>query len=174
MRNGINDKSGVHVVVEHNTKNPTMSKGIDAMPGTETNIGMKKHVVNRLTKPYKSNCTNEYHDEIVKEFADPGFHYSSKICKGLCFAWKTNQACRCFHPSLLEGFGIEDWYGTMRQMHACNITTGSDDVQCMNGVQVIDTGAPGTNWDQPCGCNPECKEISYEVRTLTKVRIIHL
>ena len=163
MRNGINEKSGVRVVVEHSTKNPTMSKGIDAMPGTETNIGVKKHVVERLKKPYKSNCTNEYLDPDIKKHADRGFDYSAKICKGLCFARESNQGCGCFHPSLLEGFSIEDWYGTVLQMHPCNISSGSEDAQCLIGLHVIDTGDPGTNWDQPCGCNPECTEISYEV-----------
>ena len=168
MRNGINEKSGAHIVVEDNKKSPSMSRGIDAMPNTETNIGLKKHVLKRLEDPYQSNCTVEYQDEGVKNYSDQGFVYSSKICKGLCFANEMHKLCNCVHPSLFEGFGIKRWFSFdgLSQIRACNLTLGSEDIVCMTGIQWSTVGVPGTNWDQPCECNAECTEISYEVNYL--------
>ena len=41
MRNGINQRSGVHIVIDSNTKIPSIvSKGLSVMPGAETNIGL--------------------------------------------------------------------------------------------------------------------------------------
>ena len=166
MRNGINEKYGAHIVIEHNKKNPSMSKGIDVMPGTETNIGLQKHVIKRLSKPYRSNCTNEYLEKNVKNYVDQGFQYSSKICKGLCFAYLLEQQCHCVHPSLLEGFGIETWFANLSQITPCNVSFHSKDVLCMTNVDSSVRGDVGENWDQPCECNPECIEISYEVKLL--------
>ena len=163
MRNAINEKYGAHIVVEHNKKNPSMSKGIDAMPGTETNVGMEKHVIKRLPKPYKSNCSNEYRDKNIKRFVDDGFEYSSKICKGVCFSAEMHAKCGCVHPSLLEGFGIEKWFTSLNEIKPCNITFNSKDFACIQGVNWTETGPTGSDWDQPCQCNSECTEISYEV-----------
>ena len=166
MRNGINENSGAHIVVEDNKKSPSMSMGIDAMPNTETNIGLKKHVVKRLGDPYESNCTFDYQDKYVKDYADDGFVYSSKICKGLCFASYMSQLCKCVHPSLLEGFGIKRWFSFngLSQIRACNLNLGSEDLVCMTGINWSHIGVSGENWDQPCQCNAECIEISYEVK----------
>ena len=155
MRNAINEKYGAHIVVEHNKKNPSMSKGID---------GMQKHVIKRLMKPYKSNCTNEYRDEIVKLYVDKEFEYSSKICKGVCFSAEMHSKCGCVHPSLLEGFGIEKWFSSLSKTKPCNTTFNSKDYACVQGVNWTETGATGSEWDQPCQCNSECTEISYEVK----------
>ena len=166
MRNGINEKSGAHIVVEENKKSPSMSRGIDAMPNTETNIGLKKHVVKRLGDPYQSNCTNDYQDKGVKQYADQGFVYSSKICKGLCFANQMYKLCNCVHPSLFEGFDIKRWFSFdgLSQIGACILSLGSEDIVCMTGLQLSSSGVPGSNWDQPCECNAECTEVSYEVK----------
>lgn len=164
MRNGINEKYGAHIVAEHNKKNPSMSKGIDAMPGIETNFGMQKHVIKRLQKPYESNCTNEYLDKSVKRHVDNGFEYSSKICRGMCFSKEMAIKCGCVHPSLLEGFGIEKWFSSLNGLiKPCNVTFKSKDIACLQNVNWTVEGAAGSTWDQPCQCNSECTEISYEV-----------
>jgi hypothetical protein len=161
MRNEINQRSGVHIAIEQNKKTPSIvSKGISARPGTETNIGLQKSRILRLPEPYKSNCTNKYHDERIINMIRTESAYSSKICKGLCFAATFWEACGCMHPSLVEGFLIEVWFEKISgQIKACNVTLGSDDLTC-----IIRLGHESIRDSNICSCGSECAEDRYRVK----------
>ena len=167
MRNGINERSGVHIAIEHNKKTPSIvSKGISVMPGTETNIGLHKSQILRLSEPYKSNCTLKYLDETVHFMAGSRSFYSSKICKGLCFISTFWKACGCIHPSLVEGYLIEVWFKRVSgHVRACNVTQGSDDYLCiMTRGEEKEYNLEGVI----CSCGPECIEDRYKVKWSSK------
>ena len=169
MRNGINQRSGIHLVVEDNTKNPSIvSKGISVMPGTETNIGLQGKELMRLASPFKSNCTTEYKNKRVKEIIGSDFAYSSKVCKGICYASKFYGACSCVYPPVFEGFVIENWFRVFAQkkIRVCNVTQGSEDQLCL----ISNAGTEGNDTDGTgCGCNPECRDRRYGVSHFRKV-----
>ena len=165
MRNGINQRSGIHVVIEDNTKNPSIvSKGISVMPGTETNIGLQRSTVLRLPPPFNSSCTNVYNHKRVEEVVGSDFQYSSKVCKGVCFSFLFYDACKCLYPSLLEGFAIETYFRFVKdQVRTCNVTLGSDDHKCIDEI-----GKETLTESKTCSCYPECTEIRYSVRYFPK------
>ena len=160
MRNSINQRSGAHIVIENNTKIPSIaSKGLSVMPGTETNIGVTSKTIRRLGRPYKSNCTNNFDAERVRSITGNRFRYSSKICKGMCYARIFLEYCRCVHPSLVEGIELERWMRivTTNGVRICNVTKGSADYTCLH--QMMPKVAEGN----VCDCNPECYEGKYRV-----------
>lgn len=163
MQNGINQRSGVHIVIENNTKTPSIvSKGISVMPGTETNIGLQTTKILRLSTPFKSNCTNSYLYEPLKAIKSSDFAYSAKNCKGMCYVIKIYKGCKCVHPTLVEGMKIEDFFGSFQGSYrTCNITEDSNDNKCLLSL-------PADTWenDNPCDCNPECTEGRYKVSHL--------
>ena len=160
MQNGINKRSGAHIAIENNTKIPSIvSKGLSVMPGTEANIGLTSKKILRLSTPYKSNCTNHFDSERVKNDTGNRFSYSSKICKGMCYGTAILDLCECLLPSLVEGFSIKRWFGLAYEVaKVCNITEGSKDFNCIS-TKVQDR----VDEDNVCGCNPECYEGKYQV-----------
>ena len=132
------------------------------MPGTETNIGVTSKTIRRLGRPYKSNCTNNFDAERVRSITGNRFRYSSKICKGMCYARIFLEYCRCVHPSLIEGIELEQWMRVVATgvVRICNVTEGSADYTCANQMM------PKVAEDNVCGCNPECHEGKYRVRFL--------
>ena len=163
MRNGINQRSGVHIVIENNTKIPSLvSKGLSVMPGTETNIGLTLKKVQRLRNPYKSNCTNNFDAERISNITGNWFRYSSTICKGMCFGSIFVEVCGCVHPSLIEGISLERWMGVAAaKVRICNVTEGSEDYVCA-GTNVLNKVIE----ENICDCKPECYEGKYRVTFL--------
>ena len=167
MRNGNNERSGVHIAIEQNKKTPSIvSEGISAMPGTETNIGLQKSRILRLSDPYKSNCTRKYYDENIINITRTGSAYSSKICKGLCFGSMFYEACGCLYPTLIEGYLIEVWfekiYGRIR---ACNVSQSSEDFLCIMAHGEKNQNTKDKNL---CSCSSECAEDRYRVNNFNK------
>ena len=163
MRNGINQRSGVHIVIDSNTKIPSIvSKGLSVMPGAETNIGLTSKKIRRLRQPFKSNCTDAFNAERVRNFTGNGFRYSSTICKGMCYGSIFLEVCGCVHPTFIEGLLLMQWndLGTTK-IRICNITEGSKDIVCSNT-----TGFPTVSKENVCDCNPECHEGKYRVTFL--------
>ena len=160
MRNGINKRSGAHIVIENNTKIPSIvSKGISVMPGTEANIGLTSNKISRLTRPWKSNCTNYFDEDRVKSLTGNRFSYSSTICKGICFGVTIQEICKCLLPAMVEGFSIKHWFNLGHESaRICNVTEGSMDYSCMF-TRLDDK----IKEDNVCGCNPECNEGKYRV-----------
>ena len=158
MRNGINKGSGAYIVIENGTKIPSIvSSAISVMPGAETNIGLQTRRLLRLPKPFKSNCTSHYGDESVLGMIGSEFAYSSKTCKGLCYALKFYNGCKCVYPSMIEGFKIEQFFETLsKQGRMCNIRGGSDDQQCIWNLAFAEL-------NKTCSCSPECVESKYRV-----------
>ena len=164
MRNGINQRSGAHIVIENNTKIPSIvSKGLSVMPGTETNIGLTSKKIRRLRKPYKSNCTDEFDSERVSNISGNGYRYSTTICKGMCYGSIFLEYCGCVHPSFIEGVLLEKWDSLADhvQIRICNVREGSDDYVCSNT-----TGFRKVREENVCDCNPECYEGKYRVKFL--------
>ena len=165
MRNGINKRSGIHLVIEDAAKSPSIvSKGISVMPGTETNIGMQINTVLRLFHPYKSNCTNVYHNKKVEARIGSDFEYSSTVCKGLCLSLKFYETCDCMYTTMIEGFTMKNWFSRVDRQTAvriCNVTQGSGDYDCMSlAYHLVEKDT--------CGCKPECEEKRYKVRNFRK------
>ena len=166
MQNRINQGSGVHVVIENDTKIPSIvSKGISVVPGAETHIGLQTTKILRLEAPFKSNCTRRYLDETLKQILGE-VEYSSKNCKGMCYVIKFYEGCNCIHPVLFEGLKIEVYYDNLGvgQKKVCNITLGSNDMNCMTALLTEMIEDP-----YPCDCNPECVEGRYRVRNLQNI-----
>ena len=164
MQNGINQRTGVHIVIENTTKTPSIvSKGISVMPGMETNIGLQTTKILRLKEPFKSNCTDDYLDGNMKTIQGLTFAYSSRNCKGMCYVLKTYDSCKCIHPMLVEGFKIEDYFGRgpLVKIRICNITEDSNDSKCIGTLALDDIGDANI-----CDCNSECVEGKYKVTNL--------
>ena len=163
MRNGINQRSGVHIVIENNTKIPSLvSKGLSVMPGTETNIALTSKRIRRLRQPYKSNCTDEFDAKRVSILTGNGFSYSSTICKGMCCASIFLEVCGCVHPSLIEGVLLERWVGvSAARVRICDVKEGSEDYVCASTI-----GFRKVSEENLCDCNPECDEGKYRVTFL--------
>ena len=169
MRNSINQRSGAHIVIENNTKIPSIvSKGLSVMPGAETNIGVTSKKIQRLKRPYKSNCTNNFDAESVLSITGNRSRYSSTICKGMCYARIFIEYCRCVHPSLVEGIELKQWMRVAATgvVRICNVTEGSADYTCANQMM------PKVAEDNVCGCNPECHEGKYRVGFLLLPNIL--
>ena len=158
MRNGINKGSGAYIVIENSTKIPNIvSSAISVTPGFETNIGLQARKLLRLPKPYKSSCTHRYDDEDVLGMMGSEFTYSSKACKGICYALKFYNGCKCIYPSLVEGFQIQQYFEKLtKQGPICNMRQGSDDQQCVWNIAFAEL-------NKTCSCNPECVETKYRV-----------
>ena len=61
MRNGMTVELGAKVVIEDNSKPPSIvSEGIPVRPGTSANIGITLEKIVRLEDPFKSNCTSKW------------------------------------------------------------------------------------------------------------------
>ena len=163
MRNGINQRSGAHIVIENNTKIPSIvSRGLSVMPGTETNIGLTSKKIRRLRQPFKSNCTDEFDAERVSNITGNWYRYSSTICKGMCYGSIFFEVCGCVHPSFIEGVLLERWASlAAERVRICNVIEGSDDYVCSNT-----TGFRKVGEENVCDCNPECYEGKYRVRFL--------
>ena len=158
MRNGISKGSGAYIAIENSTKIPNIvSSAISVTPGFETNIGLQARKLLRLPKPYKSSCTHHYDDEDVLGIIGSEFSYSSKACKGICYALKFYNGCKCIYPSLIEGFKIEQYFDKLTtQGRICNMRLGSDDQQCVWKVA-------HAKLNETCSCHPECVESKYRV-----------
>ena len=161
MRNGINKRSGAHIVIENNTKIPSIvSKGLSLMPGTETNVGLTSKKIQRLRQPFKSNCTNEFEAVRVNNITGNWYRYSSTICKGMCYGSIFFEVCGCVHPSFIEGVLLERWASLAGdKIRICNVREGSDDYVCSNT-----TGFRKVSEENVCDCNPECYEGNYRVK----------
>ena len=164
MRNGINKRSGAHIVIENNTKIPSIvSKGLSLMPGTETNVGLTSKKIQRLQQPFKSNCTNEFEAERVNNITGNWYRYSSTICKGMCYGSIFYEVCGCVHPSFIEGVSLERWASLAGdKIRICSVREGSEDFVCSNT-----TGFRKVSEENVCDCNPECYEGKYRVKFLS-------
>ena len=61
MRNGMTVEQGAKIVIEDNTKPPSIvSEGIPVRSGTSANIGITLERIKRLEDPFESNCTSEW------------------------------------------------------------------------------------------------------------------
>ena len=160
MRNGINQRSGVHIVIDSNTKIPSIvSKGLSVMPGAETNIGLTSKKIRRLRQPFNSNCTDNFDGERVNNITGNWFRYSSTICKGMCYASIFLEVCGCVHPSFIEGFLLEGWASVAAaNVRICDVTERSEDFVC-----AITSGFRKVSEENVCDCNPECYEEKYKV-----------
>ena len=158
MRNGINKGTGAYIAIENNTKIPSIvSSAISVMTGTETNIGLQTRRLLRLPKPYKSNCTNKYLEQSVLGKTGSEFAYSSKTCKGICYALKFYDGCKCVVPRLIEGFKIEQYFESIQKnTRQCNMRAGSDDIKCTMDVAYA-------TMNETCSCSPECVESKFKV-----------
>ena len=159
----MNQRSGVHIAIENNTKIPSLvSKGLSVMPGTETNIALTSKKIRRLRQPYKSNCTDVFDAERVSNLTGKRFHYSSTICKGMCYASIFLEVCGCVHPSFIEGFSLKRWASlAVANVKICNVTERSEDYVCAST-----TGFRTVSEENVCDCNPECYEGKYRVTLL--------
>ena len=60
------------------------------------------------------------------------------------------EACECFHPMFLDG--------DMLNITACNLTSDSEDLSCVEEIMYqLDNNI------RNCSCGPNCQEMDYEV-----------
>ena len=159
MKSRITQSSGARIVVEDNRKTPSMaSKGMLVYPGSETNIGIQRSHIKRLTEPYKSRCTMEYLDKEIKSHIG-NMTYSSRICMGMCYLNIIFHKCNCLFPTLVEGYEINSWFEQVKiNITTCNINTESVDFKC-----IISLGIENIYSNDACRCQPECHETKYKV-----------
>ena len=170
MRNGFTESSGIHIVIEESKKSPSiLSNGISIQPGTETNIGLKLSTLSRLKSPFSSDCTDEYHWEVLRNIKFlRNFEYSSKHCKGWCYMVEINEKCNCWELSLLEGMRLRDFkdWNTNFNVTLCERRDGSSQSACVKRVLYSKDQA---FLIKKCRCHAECSEVEYKV---TKFRFI--
>ena len=81
--------------------------------------------------------------------------YNSNILKIISFDFYYShssilEACECFHPMFLDG--------DMLNITACNLTSASEDLSCVEEIMYqLDNNI------RNCSCGPNCQEMDYEV-----------
>jgi hypothetical protein len=74
--------SGIHLLVSNQSLPLSLSEGINAKPGTLTNVDIKKVFTSRLAEPY-SECKDmsKFQDSILyKEILKSSYKYRQKVC----------------------------------------------------------------------------------------------
>jgi hypothetical protein len=97
---GLWNSNGIRVYVDNSSVFPTpYSDGINLMPGTSSDVIIKKYDTEKLPKPY-SDCdllSGSTHDsELYKKIIARNQAYKQKDCLFLCLQKDVIQNCKCY------------------------------------------------------------------------------
>jgi hypothetical protein len=101
--------SGYKVFIHNHTHEAMSSNGVDAKPGSLTNIGVKKTFIYKAHSPF-SECDRltEFTSELYELIVGRNVTYRQVDCFGLCLQKMIVSACRCYslkYLKLVEGVG---------------------------------------------------------------------
>ena len=89
--------SGILLLVNNQSIPPSLYEGINAQPGTITNVDIKRVFTNRKAKPH-SNCQRleGFKSLLYNEIIASGYSYRQKDCFDLCKQFKCIELCKCY------------------------------------------------------------------------------
>ena len=89
--------SGVLLLINNQTLPLSLYEGINAQPGTITNIDVKRVFTYRKDKPH-SDCQkiNKFDSLLYNEIVKSGYSYRQKDCFDLCKQQKCIDKCKCY------------------------------------------------------------------------------
>ena len=90
--------NGIYLLINNQSFKLSMYEGIDAQPGTLSNIDIRKVFTHRMNKPY-SDCQllRNYNESILySEVVKGNKEYRRKDCFELCKQMKCIEKCKCY------------------------------------------------------------------------------
>jgi hypothetical protein len=89
--------SGIHLLISNQSLPLSLSEGINAKPGTITNVDIRKVFTNRLPEPY-SECKdlNKFKSVLFNEIKKSNHKYRQKDCFDLCLQNIVIEKCNCY------------------------------------------------------------------------------
>lgn len=142
--------SGIHVIIHNKSVTPSYFDGIDAAPGSRTNIAIKREFTSKLAYPY-SNCRDDidqydsFYVNIIKGLNRP---YSQSDCQNLCFQTFTVSQCGCYDSSFA--------YWNKDSVSPC---LSIRDIQCE--LRSFTRFFQDREAIKACDCPLECENVDY-------------
>ncbi|XP_067000080.2 amiloride-sensitive sodium channel subunit alpha-like [Anabrus simplex] len=154
LRAGLSPQAGARVVVHETNQEPLpVENGISVSPHTATSVALLQVQILRQKSPYHANCTESWATSGYSKYVGSAYKYSSQRCQRVCLQLAFEEVCACAHPAYMD---------LPRGLVPCNLTSGSNAYMC--ATRVLDAFESRV---RSCGCNMDCREVSYETRIST-------
>ena len=145
------------------------TEGVTVGTGMETNIGIKRTIISKLSSPY-SSCVNgsssSSNDSLLyKEiFALGQKTYRQKYCFKLCYQYNLIINCKCYDPQFPSIASVIPEFSN-QTVPGCHDT---EQVSCMSNQQTYFDEYGTSNYTN-CSrnCPLECESVNYDLRIST-------
>ncbi|XP_012942494.1 amiloride-sensitive sodium channel subunit gamma-like [Aplysia californica] len=140
-------------------------EGFLVMPGTRTNVGLKRTEMSRAPPPY-STCiglADEYNVDMNVYSLTDGTRYSGEACRKTCYIREVVRQCGCCDILFVCPSEIYNTYEVNETNPYCN-ATNTDQFFCKK--RVLNAFEKG-ELDCLGRCLPPCEEVVYDVALST-------
>lgn len=162
-------KTGIRIIVHNQSYVPFPDEdGIDIATRRQTNIGIRRKFINRLSDPY-SNCVDELNDQVAsknnillemnkQKQSGQIKLYQQQYCLKICQQYYYVDKCKCYSYALLF-LNVSDYFNSPN-VFGC---VSPSDVQCLETADLEFTNSDAI--DQCYAkCPQQCNEIQYDLR----------